>query len=36
VGITSCPQLVDDLWDLADAFAVELKSLLGSPATPLV
>ena len=30
VGIISCPQLVDDLWDLADDFAVELKSLLGN------
>jgi diacylglycerol O-acyltransferase / wax synthase len=36
VGIISCPQLVDDLWDLADAFAVELKSLLGASARPLI
>lgn len=28
VGIISCPQLVDDLWDLADRFEVELKELL--------
>jgi diacylglycerol O-acyltransferase len=30
VGIISCRQLAEDLWDLADAFAFELKSLLGS------
>lgn len=29
VGIISCPQLVDDLWDLADRFEVELEALLG-------
>ncbi len=28
VGIISCPQLVDDLWDLADRFEFELKELL--------
>ena len=28
VGIISCPQLVDDLWDLADRFEAELKELL--------
>jgi diacylglycerol O-acyltransferase len=28
VGIISCPQLVDDLWDLADRFTVELEELL--------
>ncbi|MHA0285583.1 WS/DGAT/MGAT family O-acyltransferase [Mycobacterium sp. C3-094] len=28
VGIISCPQLVDDLWDLADRFDVELGELL--------
>ncbi|KUI39238.1 wax ester/triacylglycerol synthase family O-acyltransferase [Mycobacterium sp. GA-2829] len=28
VGIISCPQLVDDLWDLADRFDTELKTLL--------
>lgn len=28
VGIISCPQLVDDLWDLADRFDVELQELL--------
>ena len=28
IGIISCPQLVDDLWDLADRFEVELKELL--------
>jgi len=30
VGIISCRQLAEDLWDLADAFAFELKTLLGS------
>lgn len=30
VGIISCPQLVDDLWDLADRFEIELDALLGS------
>jgi diacylglycerol O-acyltransferase / wax synthase len=30
VGIISCRQLAEDLWDLADAFAFELKGLLGS------
>ena len=30
VGIISCPQLVDDLWGLADRFEVELDELLGS------
>lgn len=28
VGIISCPKLVDDLWDLADRFDVELGELL--------
>lgn len=28
VGIISCPQLVDDLWDLADRFDAELEELL--------
>ena len=28
VGIISCPQLVDDLWDLADRFDVALAELL--------
>ncbi|AFM15593.1 Diacylglycerol O-acyltransferase [Mycolicibacterium chubuense NBB4] len=28
VGIISCPQLVDDLWDLADRFGAELSELL--------
>lgn len=28
VGIISCPQLVNDLWDLADRFTVELEDLL--------
>ena len=30
VGIISCPQLVDDLWDLADRFEKELSALLSS------
>jgi diacylglycerol O-acyltransferase len=34
VGLISCAQLVDDLWDLADAFALELKALLATPARP--
>ncbi|WP_422742067.1 WS/DGAT/MGAT family O-acyltransferase [Mycobacterium sp. WMMD1722] len=29
VGIISCPQLVDDLWDLGDRFEVELHELVG-------
>jgi len=33
VGITSCPQLVDDLWDLADRFERELGALLFSKAS---
>jgi len=32
VGIISCPQLVENLWDLADAFAIELDNLLGARA----
>jgi diacylglycerol O-acyltransferase / wax synthase len=36
VGIISCRQLSEDLWDLADAFAFELKSLLESTTSPLV
>jgi len=30
VGVISCPQLADDLWDLADRFDVELGELLRS------
>ncbi len=30
VGILSCRQLVDDLWDLADRFEIELNNLLAS------
>ena len=30
VGIISCPQLVDDLWDLADRFEPELDALLST------
>jgi diacylglycerol O-acyltransferase len=30
VGIVSCRQMVDDLWDLADRFELELAELLGS------
>jgi diacylglycerol O-acyltransferase / wax synthase len=30
IGIISCRQLVDDLWDLADRFEVELDALVGS------
>jgi diacylglycerol O-acyltransferase / wax synthase len=30
VGVISCPQLVDDLWDLADRFETELGALLFS------
>jgi diacylglycerol O-acyltransferase len=30
VGIISCPQLVDDVWDLADRFETELGALLFS------
>jgi diacylglycerol O-acyltransferase len=29
VGLISCPQLVDDLWGLADRFQLELNELLG-------
>ena len=36
VGIISCRQLVDDLWDLADRFEIELDNLLGSRTRPLV
>ncbi|AFS14562.1 acyltransferase [Mycobacterium intracellulare subsp. yongonense 05-1390] len=32
VGIISCPDLVADLWDLADAFPVALKELMNSSA----
>jgi hypothetical protein len=28
IGIISCPDLVSDLWDLADAFPAALKELL--------
>lgn len=28
IGLISCPQLVDDLWELADRFEFELKELL--------
>ncbi len=30
VGIISCPELVDDLWDLADRFQPELDALLST------
>ncbi len=30
VGIVSCPELVPDLWDLADAFGVAMKELLAA------
>ncbi|MGV0801053.1 WS/DGAT domain-containing protein, partial [Mycolicibacterium elephantis] len=38
VGIISCRQLVDDLWDLADRFETELDALVsaeirGAPST---
>jgi diacylglycerol O-acyltransferase / wax synthase len=36
VGIISCPKLVDDLWDLADRFAIELDTLLDSRPQPHV
>ena len=36
IGIISCPRLADDLWDLADAFAVELEILLGTRTGSLV
>ncbi|MGZ4794240.1 MAG: WS/DGAT domain-containing protein, partial [Ilumatobacteraceae bacterium] len=36
VGIISCPQLVDDLWGLADRFEPELHALLGRRSRPLV
>jgi diacylglycerol O-acyltransferase / wax synthase len=36
VGIISCRQLVDDLWDLADRFEIELDALLGSRTGRLV
>ncbi|MDT5018369.1 MAG: diacylglycerol O-acyltransferase / wax synthase, partial [Mycobacterium sp.] len=29
VGLISCPQLVDELWGLADRFKVALDELLG-------
>lgn len=32
IGIMSCPDLVPDLWDLADAFPVALKELMNSSA----
>ncbi|ASW90680.1 WS/DGAT/MGAT family O-acyltransferase [Mycobacterium marseillense] len=32
VGIISCPDLVPDLWDLAEAFPVALKELMNSSA----
>ena len=28
VGIVSCPELLPDLWDMADDFEVALKELL--------
>jgi hypothetical protein len=28
VGIVSCPELLPDLWDMADDFSVALKELL--------
>ncbi|OBA91687.1 diacylglycerol O-acyltransferase [Mycobacteriaceae bacterium 1482268.1] len=36
VGLISCPHLVEDLWDLADEFEVELAALLGSRTRPIV
>jgi diacylglycerol O-acyltransferase / wax synthase len=36
VGIIACPQLVDDLWQLADRFELELDELLSSRSRPLV
>jgi diacylglycerol O-acyltransferase len=36
VGIISCRRLVDDLWDLADRFELELGELLGCRSRPLV
>jgi diacylglycerol O-acyltransferase / wax synthase len=35
VGIVSCRQLVDDLWDLADRFETEVDELLGCRSRPL-
>ena len=29
VGLVSCPELLPDLWDMADDFAVALDELLG-------
>lgn len=34
IGIISCPDLVPDLWDIADAFPAALKELLHCDATP--
>ena len=34
VGIVSCPELLPDLWDLADDFEVALDELLASAARP--
>jgi hypothetical protein len=30
VGIVSCPELLPDLWDMADGFKVALDELLGA------
>jgi hypothetical protein len=30
VGLISCPELLPDLWDMADDFAVALEELLGA------
>lgn len=35
VGIISCPDMVDDLWGLADRFEAELQALLGRRSRPL-
>lgn len=35
VGIISCPDLVSDLWDLADAFPAALKELMNCCAHPV-
>jgi diacylglycerol O-acyltransferase / wax synthase len=36
VGLISCPQMVDDLWSLADRFESELDALLGRRARTLI
>ena len=35
VGIISCPEMVDDLWGIADRFEAELDALLGRRSRPL-